>query len=271
MNSELPQIKGGIPQYYDLGLGPNIFEDLGRDLANCVAALNPKNVLELACGTGIVTRLLRDALDNTCQLTATDIIEPMLNVAREKFDDSGQVKLQVADAQELPFQDKSFDTLICQFGIMFFADKNTAYREAWRVLAPGGRYIFNVWNSFEYNIFARITHETAASFFQDDPPAFYHTPFSYYDVENITQSLKSAGFEDVSSDDQRFKKVIGDYDRFAQGLVFGNPLVNEIRSRGSVEPEDVCSAIAKALREEFGTEPSSMPLQAIVVSGTRPS
>ena len=270
MDSELTKIKGGIPEHYDLGLGPNLFEDLGRDLANRVAVLNPSRVLELAAGTGILTRLLHDALDKGSQLTATDIVGPMLNVAKAKFAPEETIQFEVADAQDLPFDDQSFNTLVCQFGVMLFPDKQASYEEAFRVLAPGGQYLFNVWCSFEDNPFALITDKTLAGFFDNDPPGFWRIPFSYNNPALITQSLQTAGFTDIRVQEQQIKKKVEDYDRFAQGLVFGNPLVNEIRSRGTVEPEVVCLAISDALRAKFGREPSPISLKTFVISGTRP-
>ncbi len=270
MASELTKIKGGIPEHYDLGLGPNLFQDHARDLARRIAAIQPKRVLELAAGTGILSRYLRDALDQSCRLTVTDIVGPMLNVAKEKFAENESVRFEVADAQSLPFDSHCFDAIACQFGVMLFPDKQAAYQEAFRVLSPGGHYLFNIWQSFQANPFAQITHDTLSGFFKSDPPLFWRMPFAYHAPEVVTQSLQEAGFIDIEIWPQIIQAQVEDYDRFAQGLVFGTPLVNEIRNRGCVEAEVVCSAIADALRAEFGAEPSSIQLKSLVVTGTRP-
>ena len=139
-----------IPEHYDRNLGPIIFTDYAADIARRAAAGKPAKVLETAAGTGIVTRALRDHLPAGTRLTATDLNEPMLDVARTKFRAGEQVEFQPADALALPFADGSFDTVVCQFGVMFFPDKDQSYREVYRVLTPGGRYLFNIWDSHRY-------------------------------------------------------------------------------------------------------------------------
>jgi ubiquinone/menaquinone biosynthesis C-methylase UbiE len=171
---------GNIPEHYDRGLGPIIFVDYAADIARRAAACSPTRVLETAAGTGIVTRQLRDFLPAGASLTATDLNPPMIEVARAKFQPDERVDWRPADATALPFPDGSFDAVVCQFGVMFFPDKDRSYREVHRVLAPGGRYLFNVWDAHRYNPFGRITHEVAGSFFPVDPPQFYKVPFSYH-------------------------------------------------------------------------------------------
>jgi ubiquinone/menaquinone biosynthesis C-methylase UbiE len=132
---------GTIPEHYDRGLGPVIFADYAADIARRAAAGSPARVLEIAAGTGIVTRQLRDLLPAGADLTATDLNPPMLEAARAKFRPEEQVDFRPADATALPFRDRSFDAVVCQFGVMFFPDKDRSYREIHRVLAPGGRYL----------------------------------------------------------------------------------------------------------------------------------
>ena len=271
MKSAFAQFDGGIPDNYDEHLGPNIFVDYAADLAHRVEKLKPQKVLELAAGTGIVTRLLRDTLDDQCDLTATDLNDPMIDVARKKFRDDERITLQHADALALPFQDEFFDVIVCQFGVMFFPDKDVSYRQALRVLRPAGHYVFNVWGSFEANPFARVANETVTAFYKDDPPGFYQVPFCYHDAEQITKSLQGAGFTDVKTEVSRIEKPVVDYEGFAQGLVYGNPLVDEIRRRGDVDPEIVKTTMAENFLKEFGDVPSTMPLQAMFVSGQRPA
>src|SRR5262249_23899277 len=163
-----------------------------------------------------------------------------------------------------------FDTVVCQFGIMFFPDKDKSYREVYRVLMPGGRYLFNVWDSFAHNPNARIQHEAIASFFPEDPPVFYKLPYSYHEVPPIEASLTKAGFQNITHAVVRVDKEFEDGDRFARGVVSGNPVIEEIRRRGGIDPEAVVSAVAGALRREFGDSPGRMPLQAIVFSTHKP-
>ena len=183
MHDHAARFVGDVPRNYDLKLGPHLFCDYAVDLARRVAAANPHRVLEIAAGTGIVTRQLRDALPQTTHLVASDLNAPMLTIAQEKFGRAERVGFQTADATALPFADGSFEAVVCQFGIMFVPDKGRAHREAFRVLAPGGRYYFSVWDSFDFNPFARIAHETVAGFFVQAPPDFFAVPFGYHQIE----------------------------------------------------------------------------------------
>lgn len=141
---------GGVAIAYDRDLGHVLFEQYASDIARRAAERSVRDVLEVASGTGIVTRKLRDMLPEDAQLTAIDISDSMMDVARAKFLPHEQITFQVADALTLPFDNQIFDAVICQFGIMFF-DKDTAFRETHRVLRRGGRYLFSVWDSRHYN------------------------------------------------------------------------------------------------------------------------
>lgn len=270
MNQNDSQFIGSIPENYDNGLGPYIFRDYGDDLAARAAASGATDILETAAGTGIVSRKLRDALPPHAALVVTELNPPMLAVASGKFRKEENVTFQPADALDLPFDDNAFDLVVCQFGVMFFPDKQKAYREVLRVLRPGGTYLFNAWGNFAANPFAEITHEVAGGFFPDDPPQFYKVPFSYSDTKAVEADMKTAGFLEVSSETIGIEKVVTDLARFARGIVYGNPLIGEIESRDGVEADEVMQAILAALTERFGQDPSSMPLLATVYEGHAP-
>jgi ubiquinone/menaquinone biosynthesis C-methylase UbiE len=269
MTADAASFIGNIPEHYDSGLGPMVFVDYAADIARRAAACSPRRVLETAAGTGIVTRQLRDFLPAGVHVIATDLNAPMLEVARTKFRSGEEVGFEPADATALPFSDSAFDAVVCQFGVMFFPQKDASYREVHRVLAPGGRYLFSVWDSHRYNPFGRIAHETAARFFPANPPQFYTVPFSYYQIDPIKESLINAGFTDINVAVLRLEKEIPDAARFARGLVYGNPLIDEIRARGGVEPDRIVDALAEALRQEFGVDPGRMPIQAMIFSAIR--
>ena len=269
MNNDAASFIGNIPEHYDSGLGPMIFVDYAIDIARRAAACSPARVLETASGTGIVTRQLRNFLPPGVHLTATDLNAPMLEVARTKFRPGEEVAFQPADAAALPFSDGTFDAVVCQFGVMFFPQKDASYREVYRVLMPGGHYLFSVWDSHRHNPFGRIAHEIAGSFFPTDPPQFYNVPFSYYQIDPIKESLINAGFIDINIAVIRLEKQIPDAARFARGLVHGNPLIDQIKVRGGGDPDRIVDAIAEALNQEFGSNQGRMPLQAVVFSATK--
>ncbi|HEY4846263.1 MAG TPA: methyltransferase domain-containing protein [Methylocella sp.] len=270
MSSGAASFVGSIPEHYDHCLGPIIFADFAADLALRAAACSPARVLETAAGTGIVTRQLRNLLPASVHLVATDLNPPMLELARMKLRPGEQVEFRPADGTALPFPDGSFDAVVCQFGVMFFPEKDKSYCEAYRVLAAGGRYLFNVWDSPRHNPFGRIAHDVVGGFFPADPPQFYSVPFAYHQIDPIKESSIDAGFTDITVAVLRLEKEVPDATLFARGLVHGNPVIDEIRARDSVDPDRIVDALARALCQEFGASPGRMALQAIVFSASKP-
>lgn len=259
---------GNLTRFYDENLGPVIFADYAADLARRIAALKPASVLEIAAGTGIVTRALRDALEPMAKLVATDLSPAMLAIARPKFRPDENVTLQPADALALPFADASFDAVACQFGIMFYPDKDQGNREAFRVLKPGGRYIFSVWDAHRNVPFARIAHALAMRLFPVDPPQFMKVPFSY-GFDAAQDSLVAAGFKDVTASVVVVDVGIPDTRLFATGVVGGSPFGEQLTARGmAVEP--VIDQLTQEYQRAFGV-PGRMPLRAIVFEARKPA
>jgi len=261
--------QGTIPKNYDRYLGPVIFEPFAQDIARRLLDRKIQLLLEIACGTGIVTRRLRDALPVSAEIIATDLNPDMFEFAKSKFKNAENVRWQQADASALPFPNGSFDAVVCQFGLMFVPDKTGAMRESHRVLGKGGVFLFNVWDSFEANPFAQIAHTSIASFFDHDPPNFYELPFGFHDSKLIRELLQDAGFEKIESFSEtkpcRSRSAL----EFATGLVHGNPVGAEAMERG-VNPEALIKAIAKRISERFGAAPAESTMRAIIWEAVKP-
>src|SRR5258707_535004 len=174
---------GSIPEIYDRFLVPLIFEPYARDLAERLAQVKPHDVLETAAGTGVLTRAIASRLPVDARIVATDLNQPMLNLAATRQPGESRITWRQADALALPFEDQSFDVVACQFGAMFFPDKVQGYKEARRVLKPGGRFLFNVWDKISENDFADVVIGALAKIFPQDPPRFLSLgPHGYHDV-----------------------------------------------------------------------------------------
>jgi ubiquinone/menaquinone biosynthesis C-methylase UbiE len=257
---------GSIPATYHRYLGPLIFEDYAADLTRRLAVRSGERVLELACGTGIVTRRLVSALPLDATLTATDLNEAMLKQAREIAGDDSRVTFRQADACAIPFQDSSFDALACQFGVMFFPDKELAMREARRVLKPGGRYIFNVWDSLEHNSIPHVVHETVAARFPTNPPDILQAaPYGYFDRAEIERVCLAAGFTRVKLETVAFPSVAPDAEVAARGFIEGTPLLVALQDRGVTDPAPLRAAATQALAARFGARPCRSTMRAVVV------
>ncbi len=216
---------GSIPENYDRYLGAAFFLAYADDIAARLEVRPGMRVLETACGTGIVTRRLVARLaEHGGSVVATDLNEPMLAYAATKLPRAERLEWRQADATKLPFDDRSFDAVVCQFGLMFFPDKAAGIREALRVLKPGGSFLVSVWGRLEDHPVHRITHETLAAFFPSDPPQFYTVPFSLHDPTAVRQLLDDAGFVEV-----RWEQLdrVGESASAAEivvGLIEGNPI-----------------------------------------------
>jgi len=259
---------GAMPDAYEAHLVPFMFGPCADDFARRAAALNPSRVLEIACGTGIVTRRLREALPDTA-ITATDLSDDMVAAARTVMAGLEGIDYRQADGCDLPFDDAAFDMVACQFGAMFYPDKVGGYREALRVLQPGGALLFNVWDSFEHNRMAGIAHQVISGFFDSDPPKFLKTPFGYNDTDVITAQLAEAGFADIDHAVVRLDADAPTARDLAYGLIHGNPNIAEIRARGTAEPEKVVDAVARAFAAEAGDAPLRTSIQCLVFSARK--
>ena len=189
----------------------------------------------------------------------------MIRTAAAKFSQNDAIEWKQADASSLPFDDRSFDAVVCQFGIMFFPDKTLSAREAHRVLKPGGVFLFNVWDSLEQNPLGRIAHETISSFFEKDPPTFYQVPFGYHDHGEIKSVLAAAGFSEVRIDVVSKVSVAARAEDAAAGLVHGNPVSVAIAERDPSLLPVITTAVADALQKHFGDSMFRAPMRAIVV------
>ena len=245
--------------FYDAGLGPVLFEAFAADLAWRAAQLGPRHVLELAAGTGVLTRALRARLP-AATLTVTDIDPAMLARARASLGDRAGFRL--ADCAALPFEDAAFDLAVCQVGVALFPRKCDAFQEVARVVRPGGTYVFNCWGPVSVNPFAGIAGEAIARFLGHVPEA-WSAPHAYVDPHRISLDLRAAGWCRIESTEVRVTARVADPEGFAEGLVRGSPVVAEIRAAG-VDPTEVVEAVAGALVAAFGAPPFAMPLAATV-------
>lgn len=259
---------GSIPEVYDRLLVPLIFDVYARDLAARTARLAPLKLLETAAGTGAATSALVSQLSQSCAVVATDLNQPMLNRAAAKQALGGRVSFQEADALALPFEDRKFDAVVCQFGVMFFPDRVKGYAEARRVLKAGGHFLFNVWDEIGANDFANAVHQSLAIAFPNDPPAFMaRVPHGYHDLDRIRGDLKTAGFTNVSVETVDHLSKAAAPREPAIAFCQGTPIRNEIDARGA-SLEVATDAATALLAQRFGDGAIEGRIRAHVITAT---
>jgi ubiquinone/menaquinone biosynthesis C-methylase UbiE len=262
--TETDAFKHSTPALYDRYMGPLLFEPYAKLVAERSALLQPARILEIAAGTGIVTRAVSQALPQA-QIVATDINPAMLEFAAQR-DNSERVAVQPADAQDLPFAEGSFDLVLCQFGVMFFPDKVRANQEARRVLRSGGHYLLVSFDRLEFSPVPQAAGGAVDALFPDDPPQYMERgPFSYADPTLIEEDLQVAGFTDIALETIALSSRVNARDA-AQGMVLGSPLRAEVERRDVTALDRAVDAVTEALRPWDGKD---APISAHVVTAAK--
>lgn len=259
---------GSIPEYYDSCLGAAYFGPPAAELARRVPARPAGDVLEIACGTGQVTRRLRPRLDPSVKLVATDLSPAMLEYARSHVGED-RIEWREADAQSLPFGDGSFGAVVCALGYMFLPDKPRGFAEARRVLKPGGSLFFSVWDRIEENPTGLVGAEALEGLAPGDPELVFRTQYEMADVAMLRKLVEGAGFNDVRVDTVSMQVSGASARTLATGQVRGTPRSNLIQKKG-FDLDKVIDTVAAALAKHGGADPYRAPSRAIFVEACAP-
>jgi ubiquinone/menaquinone biosynthesis C-methylase UbiE len=257
---------GSIPENYDRHMVPLIFEPYAADIARRAASLSPSAVLETAAGSGVVTRALAPRLPPGASYIVTDLNQPMVDYAASRQPPDTRIEWRQADALALPFEDAAFDLVCCQFGAMFFPDRSAAYREAKRVLKPGGRFLFNTWDRIEENVFADDVTNALAKIFPNDPPRFMaRTPHGYHDTALIRSELEDAGFSRVAIETRAEQSRASSPRVPAVAYCQGTLLRNEIEARDAGKLEAATDYAESVIADKHGRGEVAAKIQAHVI------
>jgi ubiquinone/menaquinone biosynthesis C-methylase UbiE len=262
------RFSGSIPANYEQYMVPLLFRPYAEVLASRAAQFRPRSILETAAGTGVVTDALARALPDA-EIVATDLNQAMLDVAATKVR-SPNVSFREADALDLPFEDSSFDLVVCQFGVMFYSDKVKGNSEARRVLRDGGRYLIAIWDEITRNPLSNLAHEGLQRLFPDNPPMFMKRgPFSYHDPEWIERDLAAAGFSEVKIETVALESRSRSADEAARGLCYGSPMRVELELAefGPDALDRAYANLARAAKNE-GPDGFEAPMSAHIVTAT---
>lgn len=255
---------GSMPEAYDRWLAPAVFRPFAVDLAQRAARLTPRRVLEIAAGTGVLTRELVAAIP-AAEVTATDLNAAMVEFGSRR---ARGASWQQADALHLPFDNEQFDLIICQFGVMFFPDKPAAFREMRRVLTPEGRLLFSTWSTVDTHDFAAALVAGIERAFPDDPPAFIAAvPHGYSDVGQAIADLAAGGLGCVSTESVTLDGLSGSAADVAAGFCTGTPLRIAIEARGDLTTST--AVVSDEMRTRLGDGPVTAKMTAHVIEASR--
>ncbi len=261
---------GSIPQLYNQLMVPMLFDPYAADLAAQLQALAPTDILETAAGSGALTRALLARLPITAQITATDLNQPMLDLAATLTPNDPRVIWAQCDATDLPFSHATFDAVICQFGVMFFSDKPKAFAEASRVLRKGGSFLFNVWDKIAANEFVAIASGVLAARFPENPPVFMgRVSHGVFDTNLLETQLDTAGFAAVTVQSVDHVATATTPLDAAMAYCQGTRLRNEILALDPDGLGPTTQAVAEALAARFGPGPISGKIRAFVLTATK--
>jgi len=257
---------GSMPELYDRFLVPLQFEPFAQDLAQRLGTVTSGQLLELAAGTGVVTRALARTLPGSVDITATDLNPAMLEQAKT-YAGLERVAWREADAMALPFPDGAFDYVVCQFGVMFFPDKPAAFREARRVLHPGGQFLFNVWGDKKGT--ARGLAEQVVGEKLSRDPASLVAP-EYNDIETVSADLAAAGFAFVRAEKVSKITLSASAREAAIANCHGGMLRAQIDKLAPGRLDEITGAVEAAFLARFGDGPIDAPIHAILFTGVVP-
>jgi SAM-dependent methyltransferase len=265
--SDRPAFLGSIPRLYESLLVPLIFEPYPRHMTDRLASRPLRKVLEIAAGTGVLTRRLAAVLPEDVAIVATDLSPAMLEEAA-RIGTTRSVEWRQADAFDLPFESETFDAVVCQFGAMFFEDKGAAFAESRRVLKTPGVFLFSVWDRIEENEFADVVTDALGSRFPDDPPRFLaRIPHGYNDPAMIERDVRAGGFTarpDIATIAER-SRANSPRDP-AVAYCSGTPLRTEIEDRDPGALEEATDLATEAIAKRFGRGAVDGKIQAHIVS-----
>ena len=264
--SSITEFAGSVPRNYDQYLGPLFFEPYAQDISDRLKGKQYKRILELACGTGRVTKYLISLLKEDGLLYATDLNPEMLLVAQQKVQDA-RIQWQTVDAHHIPYDADFFDLVVCQFGVMFFADKELAFQEVNRVLRQDGTFLFNTWDHLQFNAVSMITQQVMNEVFTERAPDFLEKgPYSFYDPKVIKRLLENAHFKEIEIVPVAKEGILESPAQAAQGLIDGSPLTGYLIERNAPR-EEIKDIVTQSIITSYPT--LKAPMQALVCTGIK--
>lgn len=269
MSKDVYKITGNDAANYEENLGPLIFEPAAKELLSHIVTFPADSILEIACGTGRVTKHLRENFPTATTLIATDINPGMLEVAQQQLPDPS-ISFQLADAQQLSFPDQTFDLVVNQFGLMFLPDKQVGVNEAFRVLKPGGHFVFTTWDlAANMPLFQLIINDLIIPVFKGEDNTRFYTPFSLHDPDELKSYFEKAGFKQHRAMLMKFKGQAHSSQHIVNTYFLEHPLGREVKEKAPAEFDRIAHEMEQQLVQQFGTGAFEFELRAWIGIGQK--
>jgi SAM-dependent methyltransferase len=269
MSGEAYKFGGNDAVNYEDYLGRLLFEPSAQVFLRELVGLPVRSILETSCGSGRLTRHLRQGFGAEVRLTATDISEDMVSLAKKKLGNQ-DIAFAIADGQALPFAEGSFDLVVNQYGLMFFPDKRKGVDEAYRVLKPGGHVAFMTWDrTTAIPLIKLIVDDHVAPFFAGADIQRFHVPFALNDPAVLNGLLTNAGFKDCNVRRVGFTGTAKSAMHVVNGLFLLHPTSKAVKEKDPAAVPRVAEALERAIREKFGDGEFSFELSAWIGVGRK--
>jgi len=233
-------------------------------------------VLDLASGVGDPALSIAREVAPSGRVTATDLGPGMMSLAEELARKKGltNIEFREANAESLPFADKSYDVLTCRFGVMFFPDLPKALHECYRVLKPGGRAAFVAWGKKEQPFFTTTAGIVLKHVPVPPPPPDPDAPslFMFGERDRLRRALEAAGFSNVHEEDRivagRWASSVEEYwEQFTEVAAPFRPLIDQLTAEKKTQAK---AEILAALKKFWNGKELNMPLEIVIGTGIRP-
>jgi SAM-dependent methyltransferase len=266
-NSSNYTLIGSAAERYERNMVPAIFLPFAEDLLERVALQEGEQVLDVACGTGIVSRLAWAAVAPSGTVTGLDVNPKMLEVAQEVTrKENIPIEWREGDAANMPFRNGQFDVVICQHGIQYFSDRDAALAEMRRVLKSRGRLVASLWRGIEFNPGHRIFAEVLERNVNKEAGATRRAPFTLSQRDEIRELLANAGFVEVaiclSTRVTRFPSA----EAMIRIMMAGTPLGVAMDNSDSHVLQKVIDEVTAKLSDYLDDEGLAIPMQGWAIS-----